>query len=103
MEAYQEPDFQESGQAQRALAFIFYNGLGVKRDYEKALTWFKKAAEQGNIPAADLAGWMNESGLGTNRNYKEAIHWYKIGSSKGSSFAEQRLEAIEKKWKSIDK
>ena len=34
--------------AQRMLGFVYFNGLGVTKDYENALIWFKKAAEQGD-------------------------------------------------------
>lgn len=30
------------------LGFLYLNGLGVKMDYDKAITLFKKAAEQGD-------------------------------------------------------
>jgi TPR repeat protein len=30
---------------------MYANGLGVPQDYNKALYWYKKAAEQGYAPA----------------------------------------------------
>lgn len=36
------------GRAQLQLGLIYYNGVGVKRNYGKAYYWFQKAIEQGS-------------------------------------------------------
>ncbi len=38
-------------QAQYAVAYLYYNGLGVDKDFKLAESWFQKAADQGNAKA----------------------------------------------------
>jgi TPR repeat protein len=32
--------------SQNHLGYLYYNGMGVKQDYEKAINWYRKAAKQ---------------------------------------------------------
>lgn len=62
-QAYAHKDYQTAFQnayaaaerndadAEYALGYLYYNGLGVKRDQSAALHWFKKAAQQGQASA----------------------------------------------------
>ncbi len=47
------------------------------RDYEKAIFWFKKAAENGLIREKIIVAEMYERGLGVPQDYNKAIEWYK--------------------------
>ena len=50
------------------MGYIYYYGLrGVKRDYEKALEYFYKAANLGDTNAKTTIGYMYLSGLGTEK------------------------------------
>jgi len=42
--------------AQARLGFRYASGCGVAQNYTEALSWFRKAAEQGNADAEDLLG-----------------------------------------------
>ena len=56
-QAYEQKNYQAAFQdayaaatkgnpdAEYALGYLYYNGLGIKRDQSKALHWFKKAAK----------------------------------------------------------
>ncbi len=59
------------------LAFSHLRGLGVPRDYDKALYWFKQAAKQKNDKAYYQLGFMAEKGLGQLPDYRKASAWYK--------------------------
>jgi len=50
-EAFSALAEQDDARAQQALAWMYYEGQGRKRDYEKAAYWYRKAADQGNITA----------------------------------------------------
>jgi uncharacterized protein len=39
---------------------LFQYGTGVPKDYAKAMSWFDKAAAQGNSDAENQLGWMYE-------------------------------------------
>jgi len=42
------------------------------------LTWYKKAAEQGNAKAMYKLGYMYSTGVGVKENYAQAYFWYNI-------------------------
>ncbi len=42
---------QGNAQAQYAVGYLYYNGLGVVKDFKSAVFWFNKAADQGNAKA----------------------------------------------------
>src|SRR5437868_13098425 len=47
-----------------------------KHDYGMALTWFRKAADQGNAAAENNVGWLYENGFGVTQDDAEALKWY---------------------------
>ena len=51
-------------------------GLGENIDYEKALFWITKAAEQGHVESQHSVGFMHYKGQGTQIDYETAFHWY---------------------------
>jgi uncharacterized protein len=40
-----------NAKAQYAVGYMYYNGLGVKRDSQTAVDWFQRAAKNGSEPA----------------------------------------------------
>ncbi len=66
---------------------MYYNGLGVERDYEKAIEWYSKAAEQGYSTAQNNLGNMYYNGLGVERDYEKAIEWYSKAAEQGNKRA----------------
>jgi TPR repeat protein len=51
--------------------------LCAGQDYDEAMRWFRKAADQGNAAAQDNLGWLYETGSDVARDYGEAMHWYR--------------------------
>lgn len=52
----------------------------VPQDYPKAVTWLRKAAEQGNTHAHFNLECMCQKGEGVVQNFKEAAMWYKMAA-----------------------
>lgn len=48
------------GNAQYAVGYMLYNGLGVKQNQPQALIWFKKASKQGNYKATAALQKLDE-------------------------------------------
>ena len=69
-------------------------GLGVEQDYDEALKWFRKAAEQNNAYAQTYIGFMYEEGHGVEKDLIEAIRWYKIAADQGNEYAIEQLKII---------
>ncbi|MBQ9573826.1 MAG: sel1 repeat family protein, partial [Synergistaceae bacterium] len=54
----------------------YMSGLGVEKDYTKAMEWYKKSALNGNITAQHNIGYMYENGLGVEKDPVKAQEWY---------------------------
>lgn len=50
--------------AQYSLGWMYRNGLGVEKNYAVALTWFGKAANQGNVDAQNILSRLRRDGPG---------------------------------------
>jgi TPR repeat protein len=63
----------------------FEEGLAAydKKDYQTALTEFRKAAEQGDADAQFNLGWMYADGQGVLQDFKTAVTWYRQAAEQG--------------------
>ena len=68
--------FIEVGKNEYELGLLYYKGLGVEQDYEKALELFEKAADDAGEPSIPIIGDMYYNGLGVEKDYDEAINFY---------------------------
>ena len=88
------------------LGRMYRFGEGVDRNLTKAVYWYGKAAEKGNVDAlnslTELAniecidaqfqlGDMYNHGKGVNKDLTKATYWYRIAAEKGISDASYRL------------
>jgi TPR repeat protein len=65
--------------AQHGLAFMYLEGECVNEPQpEKALHWFRKAAEQGLAGSQTTLGMMYAEGRGVEKDPEEAKRWYKM-------------------------
>ena len=77
---------------------MFANGFGVAKDEVAAVSWYRKAAEQGNAQAQTNLGWMFAHGLGVSKNRAEAINWYRKAAEQGNNDAISRLKEWGEIW-----
>ncbi len=73
--------------AQVELAGCFYE----KRDAEKTVYWFQKAAEAGNAYAENMMGSIYERGTGNIKDYDKAFEYYTKAAEKGMPFAQANV------------
>ena len=69
------------------LGATYQVGIGVAKDYEKAIGWYEKAASQGFVPSMAVLGWMHHTGLGTPKDHEKALGWYRKAAAGGSASA----------------
>ncbi len=62
--------------AQLLLGDCYYEGEVVGQDYEKAIFWYKKAAENGIVEAQYKLGSFYEEGEIVAKDYLQAARWY---------------------------
>ena len=58
------------------MALCYEKGEGVKKSYEQAFKWLKKAAEQGNMQAQKKLGDYYQQGLGVETDTVKALEWH---------------------------
>ena len=62
---------------QYELGNLYYDGLGLKKDIEKALDWYNKAADNNCSDALYKLGEIYEQGKNVKKNIKMALKYYK--------------------------
>ncbi|MGH8401134.1 MAG: hypothetical protein ACRESU_08530, partial [Gammaproteobacteria bacterium] len=73
---------------QAYLGELYFSGVGIKRDYAKALYWYKQAASKNNYEAIWAIGLMHEQGAGVTKDYTEAARQYQLAATHGLQIAE---------------
>lgn len=81
--------------AQNNLGVMYQYGLGVEKDYAKAIEWYTKSAYQGDSYAQYEVGNMLENGLGVEKDLKRALEFYTKAVNQGK--AKERLKALQNK------
>ena len=74
---------------------MYENGEGVPQDYQIAIAWFRKAADQGYANAQYILGLHYALGKGVLQNYIKAHMWLNLSSSNGHKNAAQTLHQLE--------
>lgn len=62
-----------------AMGWFYLNGVGVERDEEKAIRWYRKSARQGDPQAMFSLGYIAY----VNRNFADALNWLIRADGKG--------------------
>ena len=78
--------------AQTSLGEIYYFGIrGVRRDAEKALSYFQEGAEGGSERAMAMLGHMYTRGHGVPASNKTALSWFQKSADKDGKTAHSHL------------
>ena len=73
------------------LGAMYNEGQIVPEDKGKALTWFRKAAEQGHAEAQYNLGSHYYEGEAVPQNYAEAVKWFTQAAEQGDADAQHAL------------
>lgn len=73
------------GQSGLGMAYLY--GRGVPVDYDLALKYFQKAAEQGWVDGQLQLGSMYYNGIGVKKDYKQALKYFNLASQGGHILA----------------
>ena len=69
----------------------------ANEDDAKAVSWYRKAAEQGLADAQYNLGWMYALGRGVPEDYAQGYAWLSIAASQGREKAKESKGIIKKK------
>jgi len=71
--------------SEASLGFMYYSGKGVQRDDQRALFWFRRAADAGQPTAQFYLGMQYFYGRGVPRDLAQAYSWCDIALTNGYS------------------
>ena len=61
------------------------------KDYEKALKYYRKSAEQGSAKGQAALGWMYYEGKGVSQSDTEAVKWWRKAAEQGDNISQSML------------
>ena len=76
-------DEQAQKWANSILAWIYFNGLEVKKDYQKAKKYYQKAANSGDAWSKTQLGLMYLQGLGVTKDETKALRLFQQAAGNG--------------------
>jgi TPR repeat protein len=76
---------------------MYARGRGVAQDEQQAVTWYHKAAEQGDADAQYNLGIRYADGKGVTQDYIEAHMWFSLASAGGEERAIKNRAIVEEK------
>ena len=74
---------------------MYAQGQGVKQDYTKATSWYRKAAEQGDAGAQFNLGCMYANGTGVKQDFVEAARLFRKAAEQGLDGAKENAQRAE--------
>ena len=77
--------------SQNTLAAMYKLGLGVKKNPEEAVKWYRLAAEQGDAAGQYGLGTMYAAGEGLLQDYNVALKWFNLAAAQGDVAAQFNL------------
>lgn len=67
-----------------------------EKNYNKAVEYYQKAAEQNHTSAQNKLGYMYYYGYGVEKNYTKAVEWYRKAAEQGNKTAQNNLDQLKK-------
>ncbi|MFZ6743759.1 tetratricopeptide repeat protein [Undibacterium sp. JH2W] len=76
---------------------MYSTGEGVPKDDVQAVSWYRKAAEQGHAQAQSNLGLMYANGRGVQQDQELAYFWHLLARAGGNEDAQKNIDMLEKK------
>ena len=87
-------DFRITNGETKSTAEEYYSKgveLSCQEQYDEAVKWYRKAAEQGYAKAQNRLGVAYAKGKGVTQDYYEAVKWYRKAALQGNTNAKYNL------------
>ena len=94
---------QGDPEAQYVLGQLYYQGLGVPQNINKAFRLFRASAEKGVLSAQAAVAMSYLNGIGTTPDFGRGYLWLLIASNSGFSEMDEYLQKIEQDMTPIDR
>lgn len=76
------------------LGYAFLIDVELDPDYDKALSYLKRASQKNDVKALWNLGFMYQNGLGVTKNYLESLEYYKMAAKLGMPDAFHQVGAF---------
>ena len=76
---------------------MYANGEGVKKNFNEAVYWYRKAASQGDALAQNNLGVLYQNGHGVDKDNEGAKKWYLKAAENGNVTARRNPPAFHPK------
>jgi TPR repeat protein len=73
---------------------LYDQGRGVPHSLSKAMKWYRKAAQQGDLSSQIALGLIYGAGRGVPQNYFQAVKWFRLAAEQGDPLAQYNLGLI---------
>jgi len=83
-------------EAQFLMAQMYEKGLGIVQNPHRAIKWYARAADSGDLESSYALGALFESGAGGElpKNYSESRRWFQRSAEQGHANSQFRLGAM---------
>ncbi|MEP4192043.1 MAG: hypothetical protein ABJN51_13235, partial [Sneathiella sp.] len=85
------------------LGHLYRRGLGVEKNFSKALSWYKRAADMGFDRAQANVGTMYLKGEGVEADFSEAAKWFTKAARNGHTIAQYNLGLMYEHGRGVEK
>jgi SH3-like domain-containing protein len=82
---------QGNREAQYAMGVAYHEGNGVSHDLEKALSWFRQAAESNHPIAMFNLGVARWEGRGVKQSFARAVDWWEQAAGQNHALSQYNL------------
>ncbi len=86
---------QGEPRAQYNLGVCYKFGVGVPKDYNEAVKWYRLAAQQGHPQAQCNLGVCYANGEGVVKDLEEAYFWFSLAEVNGNKTAAENRALLE--------
>ena len=95
--------YQGYAEAQATLAWMFHTGKGVNKNMQRALAWYRLAADNNHPIAQNNLGVFYEQGIEVGKSYRSAAKWYQKAAEVGYPYAQYNLGILYLEGKGVKK
>ncbi|KAG0292929.1 hypothetical protein BGZ96_003509 [Linnemannia gamsii] len=89
--------------AQFAVGESYRTGRGAQQDYQAAMDWYLKSAEQGYAGAQYGIGYLYDYGHGVSEDFSKAMEWYQKAAEQGHPAAQTNIGQLYQNGQSVPK
>ena len=80
--------------AECQVGYAYFEGIGTKKNLEKALYWTTRAAEHGDRDGQYNLAWIYEEGFGVEIDLDKAKYWYKQAALQDHDLAIEKCKEL---------